>query len=77
MRSRRRVPKLGWLARNRDSVQPVHSWPDNQITGGRLAAVVAASAIVGPKLSDNPIYTAAAEHTFIKSLRETPPAIDS
>ena len=55
----------------RVSVHPVHSWPEIQITGRRLA--VAASAIFGPIVAGSPMYTAAAEQSFMKSRRESPP----
>ena len=50
---------MGWLERRRDSVQPVHSWPCSQITGG-LAGEVIAAAIRGAMEEDKPMAVAVA-----------------
>src|SRR5210317_1596167 len=77
MRSRIRCSTVGWVARTKVSVQPVHSCPESQMTGGRFLAAVAASAILGPKLAGRPICTAVAVDTLRKSLRDTPAGIFS
>src|SRR5512139_3381926 len=71
MRSRMRCSRVGWVARSSDSVHPVHSCADNQITGGRLGFVIA-SAISLPAPSGNPIPAAMTVQYFMNSLRDTP-----
>jgi hypothetical protein len=61
----------GCPVRNRDSTQPVHSWPDSQMTGGRLGEVTA-SAILGTEAIGKPMVAAIAVQNFMKSLRVTP-----
>ena len=61
---------VGWVARSKDSVQPVHSCAPIHNTGGRLGSVKAA-VISAPAFELNPIVAASAVHNFIKSRRET------
>ena len=58
-------------ARVNDSVQPVHSWNDNQITEGLLAFSIAL-AIMGIMDGGNAIIDAVVAQNFIKLRRETP-----
>src|SRR5208337_2239762 len=73
MRSRIRCSSVGCVERSNDSTQPVHSWNESQITGGRLGLVIA-SAILVPMPRGNPIPAAITVQNFRKSLRETPPS---
>jgi hypothetical protein len=54
-----------------DSVQPVHSWNDSQITDGRLA-LSSAFAIAGTMVGGSAIIDAVAAQNFRKLRRETP-----
>jgi hypothetical protein len=58
-------------ARVNDSVQPVHSWNDNQITEGRLA-FSKALAMLGIMAGGNAIMDAVVAQNFMKLRRETP-----
>jgi hypothetical protein len=60
----------GCPVRNSDSTQPVHSWPESQITGGRFGEVTA-SAIRGTAAAGKPMVAATAVQNFMKSLRVT------
>src|SRR5476649_430528 len=66
-----RFSSVGWVARNSDSVQPVHSWAPIQITGGRRAEptdlIISAAALLL-----KPMVAASAVQSFIKSRRFTP-----
>src|SRR5208337_3501635 len=72
MRSRINVSTVGWLARSKVSLQPVHSWPESQMTGGRLR-LATASAILAPVPRGSPMPAAAMVQNFRKSRRDTMP----
>ena len=67
---------VGWVERSSDSVQPVHSCPCSQMTGG-LAGVIAASAMRTPAADERPIVAATPAQNFSSWRREKPPRIGS
>ena len=66
-----RFSSVGECERVSDSVQPVHSWNDNQITEGRRA-FSSAAAMAGTMLGGNAISEAVAAQNFRNPRRVTP-----
>jgi hypothetical protein len=71
MKSNIRPSTVGEWDRVRDSVQPVHSWNDSQITDGRRA-LANASAMAGAMLAGSAINDAVMEQNFKNARRLTP-----
>ena len=71
MTSRIRSSTVGAKLRVSDSVQPVHSWKDNQITEGRRAFSRAA-AMAGAMDGGSAIIEAVAAQNLRKPRRDTP-----
>jgi hypothetical protein len=71
MESKIRLSTVAVCARVSDSVQPVHSWKDNQMTEG-LFAFSSAFAIVGIIAGGRAIIEAVAAQNFRKLRRDIP-----
>ena len=73
MLSKIRLSSVGDAERVSDSVQPVHSWNDSQITDGRRACS-SALAILGTRAGGSASNEAVAEQYFRNPRRDTPRA---